>query len=164
MRIVCNSRTGAKQGLRRLTAPLAVTLACAGLALWPYYLLRDARRRAQLQEDPRVATVWIAGVTQGANQTLTRGTALQKWLNGIGITCFGEYRSLQSRFSGDPGSLEIWFDYRSHLQNKPDLECSRSTYWYSVNGHNSVSYSLFKIKVGYCKNLFEYSQNFMKQA
>jgi hypothetical protein len=125
MRIVFTNRTGVINGLRGLTTTLAVTMACAGLALWPYYLLRDSRRRAQLQEDPRVATVWIAGVTQGANQTLVRGTALQKWLNGVGIICFGEYKSLQSRFSGDPGSLEIWFDYQSRLPHKPDLECHR---------------------------------------
>jgi hypothetical protein len=96
-----------------------------GLLAASLYGLNESRRRAQTQTDPRIATVWILGVTQGAQPALTRGSILQKWLNAHDIHALGDYRILTTRYTGDHNSLEIWFDYQSYLSNHAELECHR---------------------------------------
>lgn len=103
-----------------------------GLLLSALLILLSARwiqeaieRSSQTQSDPRVATAWIVGTTRGTRHSLTRGLPWQKWLNDHGVYVFGRYRDLVSRFSGDPGSVEVWFDYQSHIPGRQELECHR---------------------------------------
>jgi hypothetical protein len=103
----------------------ALLLVFAGIIAASLYSVNESRRRAQTQVDSHVATVWILGVAQGAQTSLTHGTTLQKWLNAHGIHALGDYRVLTSRYSGDHDGLEIWFDYRSYLPEYPQLECHR---------------------------------------
>lgn len=85
------------------------------------------KRRTQMQNDPRVARVWLAGITFGKEHILTRGSTLQGWLNDHNITFLGNHEVIQSQFSGDPGAVELWFNYESYLIGHPDLECHRLT-------------------------------------
>ena len=103
----------------------ALLLVFIGLLAASLYGLNESCRRAQTQTDPRIATVWILGVTQGARPTLTRGSILQKWLNAHDIHALGDYRILTTRYTGDHNSLEIWSDYQSYLPDYPQLECHR---------------------------------------
>ncbi|HZO91647.1 MAG TPA: hypothetical protein VFB38_25215 [Chthonomonadaceae bacterium] len=121
-RVILTRRVRTLRGLLAAATAL-LTLGC--LTAISLYFLNDSRRRAQMQTDPRVATVWMLGVTYGKQHTLTRGSTLQQWLNAHGFHGLGDYRVLTSRYSGDPGSLEIWFDYQSFLPNHSLLECHR---------------------------------------
>ena len=104
----------------------AVLLACLGAlgALIAHFAAQN-RRQLQMQTDPAVATAWIVGVTQGANQTLVRGSHLQRWLNEHNIRLLGEYRELHTRYAADANGVEFWFDYDSHIPGHPLLECHR---------------------------------------
>lgn len=115
----------APRSYRGLLLALSLLAALGGMAAITVFVARDSQRRAQMQTDSRVATVWVLGVAHGT-QPLTRGSLLQKWLNARGIHAFGEYRTLTSRYnSGNENGLEIWFDYQSYLKKRPELECHR---------------------------------------
>lgn len=98
-------------------------LAISSLAAWMFVLAN--RRQIQMHTDPHVATVWVAGITYGPDLTLTRGSWLLKLLNQHGINALGQTESVSSRFAGDPGGVELWFAYRSHLRDHMRLECHR---------------------------------------
>jgi hypothetical protein len=113
-------RTG-RTGLYLAAAALGLVALCVTLAAtWESY-----RRRTQMQNDPRVARVWIAGTTFGARHQLVRGGPLQEWLNERRISMFGDYEVITSQYANDPGSMELWFNYESYLIGQPDLECHR---------------------------------------
>ncbi len=92
----------------------------SGVAYW-----NDWSNSRQMQEDPRVARVWLNGVTIGKTHELTQGTELQRWLNQANIHLLGDYSVLKSRFVSDPGGVELWFGYQSHVPKHPDLICHR---------------------------------------
>lgn len=110
--------------LRRIVRYLVPLLVLCSLAAGILFPALQSRHQAQLQTDPNVATVWLAGVTRGPNHFLTRGASLQKWLNTHHVHVFGDYTVLQSRYQGDPGGIELWFDYDSYLPSH-ELECHR---------------------------------------
>lgn len=105
-----------------ISAMLLTFGALAGIGI---SIFNVTRRDIQLQDDPNLASVWVIGVTRGAQQTLTHGGLLQKQLNHFGIHALGDYQVFQSGHSGDPNGLEIWFDYTSHLVGADQLECHR---------------------------------------
>lgn len=111
--------------LRKAALTLVALLALMGFVLAGLLLLADSRRRIQMHTDPNVATAWVVGITYGPIHALTLGTPLQKWFNDRDIHTFGDYHSVQSGYNGDPGSVEIWFDYQSYLPHAPQLECHR---------------------------------------
>lgn len=114
-------RGNERTGLYLTLAVLAFVVVCIGaLGLWDAY-----RRRTQMQDDPRVARVWVIGTTFGPTHRLERGSSLQLWLNSHNISLLGDYEIVQSPYTNDPGSLEIWFNYESYLIDQPDLECHR---------------------------------------
>src|ERR1051326_2459558 len=88
-----------------IACALAVLLGAAGggWSVWKNY-----QRKFQRQTDPRIATVWVEGITFGSQQTLVSGSSFQRWLNAHGVHAFGDYTVMQSRYSGDPGGMEIW--------------------------------------------------------
>jgi hypothetical protein len=111
------NRTGLLLTLAVLTF-LAFTVGLFGL--WQGY-----RKHTQMQNDPRVARVWVAGTTFGRHHQIQRGSSLQRWLNTNHISLLGDYEVVQSQFSNDPDGLEIWFNYESYLIGYPELECHR---------------------------------------
>ncbi len=112
-----HTRTGLFLSLTALTFVVAALVLAAS---WESY-----RRRTQMQNDPRVARVWVAGTTFGAHHQLQRGASLQRWLNERHISVLGDYEVVQSQYANDRGSMEIWFNYESYLIGQPDLECHR---------------------------------------
>ena len=114
-------RRGGRTGLFLSVAVLGSIACCIVVAgLWESY-----QRRTQMQSDPRVARVWVAGTTFGAKHQLQRGSSLQRWLNERHISLLGDYEQVQSQFANDRGSMEIWFNYESYLIGQPDLQCHR---------------------------------------
>ena len=119
-----SAQPGRTQGRRRSMGCLVgLLLLGVGAAAATLFTLKEHNRDIQLQTDPAVATVWLAGVTWGPNHTLVTGSPWQKWLNDRNITAFGSYRALHSQYDGEPG-VELWFDYRSYLSGR-ELECHR---------------------------------------
>ncbi len=90
-----------------------------------YAYWNDWSHARQMQEDPRVARVWELGVTQGETHTLRQGSELQLRLNRANIHWLGDFSVLNSRFSGDPLGVEIWFGYQSYVPKRPELICHR---------------------------------------
>ena len=112
-----SSRTGL---FLTLIASGLVVILIAGLGSWESY-----RLRTQMQNDPKVARVWLAGVTYGPHHQLERGSSLQRWLNSHHISLLGDYELISGQYANDPGSIEIWLNYESYLAGHPDLECHR---------------------------------------
>src|ERR1051326_8775564 len=94
------------------------------ITLTTWFAVQERNRKVQLQSDPRVATVWLVGITWGPNPTLVPGAPWQKWLNEHNITAFGSYAVLHGQYDGEPGGVELWFDYQNHLSNR-EMECHR---------------------------------------
>ena len=114
-------RQGGRTGLfLALAAAAIVVVSIVAAGLWDGY-----RRRTQMQNDPRVARVWVNGVTFGPYHELKRGSSMQQWLNSHNISLLGDYQVLQGQYARDPGSIEMWFGYESYLVGRPELECHR---------------------------------------
>ena len=118
---------GIRRRNRKRALACCVTLLCfgaagAGLAA----ANRHVERVTQCQTDPRVATVWKVGITRGSSHVLRRGAVWAQWLESHGVHWFGEAERCASQYHGDPGSIEIWFDYASLLPGSPPLECHRA--------------------------------------
>src|SRR5215210_495567 len=103
-----------------ITAASCIAACIALVTLWESY-----KRRTQMQNDPNVARVWVAGTTFGPKHVLERGSNLQKWLNERHISLLGDYEIINSQYANDPGAMAIWFNYQSYLIGQPDLECHR---------------------------------------
>jgi len=113
-------RTG-RTGFLMTAAVFTLVAVCVAVAgLW-----ESDRRRTQMQNDPRVARVWVVGTTFGARHEIQRGSTLQQWLNSHHISLLGDYEMLRNTSANDPSGLEIWFNYESYLIGLPDLECHR---------------------------------------
>jgi hypothetical protein len=131
MTVVHINRGGATttlQGKKR--SPLFPRLCFAailllGICIVGLAALRLNRAARQLHHDPKVGTVWVAGVTYGPKPMLRLGNSLLDWLNRHGIRAFGKTDTLVSRYSSGNGGLEIWFASRSSLHESPLLECHR---------------------------------------
>ena len=78
-----------------------------------------------MQEDPKVARVWLLGVTRGKKHELQQGSEFQRWLNASNVHLFGDYSVLRSRFANDPAGVELWFGYQSYVPKHPELICHR---------------------------------------
>lgn len=102
---------------------LTTLVVCASLSATLVTTYRN--RRVQMQTDPNVATIWLMGVTRGTQHTLPLGNGLQSWLRACGGGVSGTPQTLTGRYTGVPGSLELWFDYRSLLPKNALLECHR---------------------------------------
>lgn len=107
--------------LLRYVAPLAI--AAAIFLYFVYY--KAIWKMAQVQTDPKIARVWLLGVTMGSEHALKRGTNLQKWLNSNNIHLFGDYTVLTSSNRDSDNGLVAWFTYDSFLPGHPDLVCHR---------------------------------------
>lgn len=106
--------------LSRPAALFSLLIAAAALVVWAVLT-----RRANIHTDPAVATAWVAGVSYGTDPTLRQGAPIQRWLNKLGIGVLGHPQDVPSAYSGDPGALEVWFRYQSHIPGAPHLVCHR---------------------------------------
>jgi hypothetical protein len=124
MEEISEKRRRGRGNARSVGCGIGMLLLVGGLLLAMVLIVQARNRRIQLQSDPHIATVWLMGATWGPNHTLVDGTAWQKWLNAHNITAFGSYTELRSPYNGEPGGVEFWFDYQSHLPSQ-ELECHR---------------------------------------
>lgn len=100
-----------------------LTLLLLGLGI---YAARQANRRhLQMQTDERIGTVWVAGITYGPTHRLSCTKSPLSWLGLSRWPLPGNPAVVQGRYRGEPGSVEIWFAYRSALRQWPQLECHR---------------------------------------